>query len=112
MKTLLTPCLIGAALTLAACGNPNDATVDESAMNALPDEQTTDPDTMSTFEGAGDTTSAAGAGATTGAMDGGRAGDDGLPSHDAARGGAEDAIDSPETGGAAGDGGPPGGPQS
>ena len=96
-KQLLTPSLIGAALALAACGSPEEPPAGEGPANVLPDEDTTDADAMSTFEGAGDTTSAAGAGATTGAMDGGRAGDDGLPTDDAARGGPEDAIDSPET---------------
>lgn len=73
MKSLLTASLATLALGLTACSEPEI------------DGEPVDP----TFEGQGDQSSSVGAGAMTGAIDGGEAGADGLP-EGAQRGGPED----------------------
>ena len=107
MRKLLTICLAASTFTLAACDTGAETSADgQEPVSSLPAEDTTtDTEMSSTFEGAGDTTSSVGAGALTGAIDGGSAGDDGLPVASAGRGGPEDAagIPTPETGAAAGE---------
>ena len=106
MRKLLTICLAASSFALASCDTGAETAAEGQGPTASlpPEDTTTDPEMSSTFEGAGDTTSSVGAGALTGAIDGGRAGDDGLPVESAGRGGPEDAagIPTPETGGAAG----------
>ena len=106
MRKLLTIGLAVSTFTLAACNSSAETEADgQEPVASLPvEDTTTDPAMGSTFEGAGDTTSSVGAGALTGAIDGGKAGDDGLPVDSAGRGGPEDAagIPTPEAKGAAG----------
>ena len=106
MRKLLIICLTASTFSLTACNSGADtADSAQEPVASLPAEDTTtDPAMGSTFEGAGDTTSSVGAGALTGAIDGGKAGDDGLPVESAGRGGPEDAagVPTPEAGGAAG----------
>ena len=106
MRKLLTICLAASTLSLAACGTGAETSAEgQEPVAALPAEDTTtDPAMGSTFEGAGDTTSSVGAGALTGAIDGGSAGDDGLPVGSAGRGGPEDAagMPTPEAGATSG----------
>ena len=92
MMKLFTAALLGASLTLAACGGSDEATEADAGV-AETDAMSADP----TLSGSGDTTSAAGAGAETGAMDSsagagmdpGAAGDAGAtPEEDAAGAGA------------------------
>jgi|GEM_PF-2566769 len=97
MRKSLILCFVASSLSLAACNSGADTAGDAQApVASLPAEDTTtDPEMSSTFEGAGDTTSSVGAGALTGAIDGGAAGDDGLPVESAGRGGPEDAANLP-----------------
>lgn len=77
--------LTAAILTLAACGNPAETRDDAQEAGIT-------GDTSPTLQGQGDLTSAAGAGADTAAMDGGKAGDDGTPAADQGEGGPADAL--------------------
>jgi hypothetical protein len=99
-------CVAASTLCLAACDSGAETAADgQEPVASLPAEDTTtDAEMSSTFEGAGDTTSSVGAGALTGAIDGGEAGDDGLPAASAGRGGPEDAagMPTPQTSEAAG----------
>jgi len=106
MRKILTICLAASTFALTACDSGAETSAGGQApVTSLPAEDTTtDPEMSSTFKGAGDTTSSVGAGALTGAIDGGSAGDDGLPVESAGRGGPEDAagMPTPEAGATSG----------
>src|SRR5688500_11890778 len=92
MTRLLGGALACAAVALSGCGGTDDASPPAE------DEATLDPGTSAadmspTLEGSGDMSSAAGAGAATAAMDGGKAGDDGAPPVEEGEGGPSDALD-------------------
>jgi len=92
MKKLFGLAVVGAALSLAACGDGTDQSARDSADETTLDAGTTSADMAATGKGAGDMSSAAGAGAATNAMDGGRAGDDGAPPAGEGEGGPGDAL--------------------
>ena len=80
MNKLFATALLGAALSLSACGGGSEeqAQADPETNAEVPGGSAD----ASTSLGAGDTTSSAGAGATTGAMDGGSVAQDGDPTTD------------------------------
>ena len=89
--------ILGAALAcvfsaLAACSDA-ETEPPQGEDEASLDAGTSAADMSPTLEGEGDMSSAAGAGADTGAMDGGRAGDDGEPPVGEGEGGEADALD-------------------
>lgn len=91
MTRLLGGALAFAALALSGCGDADRPaqTEDEATLDA----GTGEADMSPTLEGSGDMSSAAGAGAATAAMDGGRAGDDGAPPVGEGEGGTADTLD-------------------
>jgi hypothetical protein len=96
MNKLFASALLGATLTLSACGGGSEeaAQIDPATNAEVPGGSAE----ASTSLGAGDTTSSAGAGATTGAMDGGSVAQDGDPitdsmsEEDAGAGGPADRL--------------------
>jgi hypothetical protein len=81
---------LAAALALPGCNGTDEST--EAPADEL-DAGTTAADMSATTAGKGDMSSAAGAGADTNAMDGGKAGDDGEPAAaDQGEGGPSDAL--------------------
>lgn len=83
MNKLMARALLAATFTLSACGGGGEeaAEVDPAINAELPGGSAA----ASTSLGAGDLTSSAGAGATTGAMDGGSVAQDGNPTTDSMR---------------------------
>jgi hypothetical protein len=93
MTKLIGLALLGASFALAGCGNGTDRATEAQPTDGALDAGTTAADMSPTLEGSGDLSSAAGAGADTGAMDGGKAGDDGTPAAaDQGEGGPADAL--------------------
>ena len=94
MTRVLGAALVSAALALSGCGGADRAATaeDETTLDA----GTGEADMSPTLEGSGDMSSAAGAGAATAAMDGGRAGDDGTPPVEQGEGGTADTLDEDE----------------
>ena len=91
MTRLLGCALACAALALSGCGGADrEAPAEEEATL---DPGTGEADMSPTLEGKGDMSSAAGAGAATNAMDGGRAGDDGATPIEEGEGGPADTLD-------------------
>ena len=91
MQKLIGLALLGIALT--ACDNGTGQVSEAQATDGALDAGTTAADMSPTLEGRGDLSSAAGAGADTAAMDGGKAGDDGVPAAaDQGEGGPADAM--------------------
>ena len=80
------------AFALGACGDSTPAAEEAPTEDVALDEGTGAADMSPTLEGAGDMSSAAGAGATTGAMDGGAAGDDGEVPVGEGEGGVSDTL--------------------
>jgi hypothetical protein len=92
MTRLLGGLLAGAALALSGCGGADDE-APPAAEEATLDPGTGEADMAPTLEGSGDMSSAAGAGAATNAMDGGRAGADGGTPVEEGEGGPADTLD-------------------
>ena len=92
MNKLLAAALVGATFALQGCGSERDAAEPAAEDTASLDAGTGAADFSPTLEGSGDMSSAAGAGADTGAMDGGRAGEDGEPPVDEGEGGPSDTL--------------------
>ena len=90
--TRLLVTLAGAALALTGCGSADDD-APPAAEEAALDPGTGEADMSPTLEGRGDMSSAAGAGAATNAMDGGRAGEDGATPIEEGEGGPADTLD-------------------
>jgi hypothetical protein len=98
MNKLIDLTMLSAAFALAACSAEQRA--EDRGTDATRESGTTASDTAPTFQGKGDLTSAAGAGADTAAMDGGKAGDDGTqPAPDQGEGGPADALTGSDSGG-------------
>jgi hypothetical protein len=96
MNKLIGLAFLATACALGGCGNGTDQATEAQATDSALDAGTTSADMSPTLEGSGDLSSAAGAGADTAAMDGGRAGDDGTPAPGEGEGGASDALSGSE----------------
>jgi hypothetical protein len=90
--TKLIGVLLAGTFALAGCGGADDAAEADADKTTL-DPGTGQADMSPTLEGSGDMSSAAGAGAATNAMAGGRAGDDGTPPVEEGEGGPADTLD-------------------
>jgi hypothetical protein len=109
MKKLMTCAVLGVSLSLAACGGSDQASETDAMAGT---DATSETDTMAadpTLGGPGDTTSAAGAGAETGAMDAGAGAGAGAGMDPGGAGDAGATAEDDAAGGAAGAGGADGG---
>ena len=86
--------LLCAAFALTACGANEDEAEQAAAEDTALEAGVGGADMSATLEGQGDMSSAAGAGAATAAMDGGEAGEDGVPPAGEGEGGPADALTS------------------